>query len=271
MCSKIGADMVDLYVGPEEEHFRVHKEKLCSRIPYFEKMFNGQFKKASDNIAKFPEDNAAAFDVLMEWVYSYDIRHIRDLVDEGTDDESDPSWDAVEFYSLAEKFCLPSLQDTIMNVIVRFHKSWDELPSPDFVDRAYSRTSAGSPLSKYCARAIYYIMDNGIEDGWPTEALQKLFQEHPTFSFDYITLQRGDSAYHPATATRCTFHVHGEGEPCVDDNGKKRRYAQGKTGPAKSGVKAPMYDLRCSSKTHISRSRPRRSKQNLWKCSLGHY
>jgi len=33
------ADMVDLYVGLEKEHFRVHKAALCGKIPYFDKMF----------------------------------------------------------------------------------------------------------------------------------------------------------------------------------------------------------------------------------------
>ncbi len=94
------------------------------------------------------------------------MRHIRDLVHNADGEgESGPSWDAVEVYSMAEKFCLPELQDTIMNVLVRFHKSRDELPSPDFVHRACSRTSTGSSLSKYCARAIFYILGKGIQDG----------------------------------------------------------------------------------------------------------
>ncbi len=66
LCSEMGSEMVDIYVGPEEEPFRVHKQKLCRRIPYFDKMFNGQFKEASENVGRLPEDDPAAFDVLME-------------------------------------------------------------------------------------------------------------------------------------------------------------------------------------------------------------
>ncbi|KAE8443675.1 hypothetical protein EG329_001447 [Mollisiaceae sp. DMI_Dod_QoI] len=64
--NEMGSEMVDIYVGPEEEPFRVHKQKLCRRIPYFDKMFNGQFKEASENVGRLPEDDPAAFDVLME-------------------------------------------------------------------------------------------------------------------------------------------------------------------------------------------------------------
>jgi hypothetical protein len=31
----MGTEMVDLYVGPTEVHFSVHKEILCNKIPYF--------------------------------------------------------------------------------------------------------------------------------------------------------------------------------------------------------------------------------------------
>jgi len=39
----MGTEMVDLYIGPEKRHFRAHKKLLCSKVPYFEKMFKGQF------------------------------------------------------------------------------------------------------------------------------------------------------------------------------------------------------------------------------------
>jgi hypothetical protein len=34
-----GLKMVDIFVGPGKKQFRMHKELLCSRVPYFKKMF----------------------------------------------------------------------------------------------------------------------------------------------------------------------------------------------------------------------------------------
>jgi hypothetical protein len=68
--SMIGTDMVDIYVGGEHfrepnKLFRAHKALLCSKIPYFDKMFNGGFKEAIENVANLPEDHPQSFDVLI--------------------------------------------------------------------------------------------------------------------------------------------------------------------------------------------------------------
>ncbi|TVY42478.1 hypothetical protein LSUB1_G003278 [Lachnellula subtilissima] len=66
---RMGAEMVNIYVGkgPKEQHFTVHKELLCNKIPYFEKMFKGGSQGATIiNVARFPEDNIInSFDVLL--------------------------------------------------------------------------------------------------------------------------------------------------------------------------------------------------------------
>jgi hypothetical protein len=67
-------EMVDLYIGPDKVHFSVHKELLCNKIPYFDKMFKGQFEEGAINSATFPEDAPDSFDLLVEWVYSGSIR-----------------------------------------------------------------------------------------------------------------------------------------------------------------------------------------------------
>lgn len=58
--------MVDIYVGPSKVLFRLYKSKICARISYFDKMFNGNFKEASENTAYLPEDNPASFDLLAD-------------------------------------------------------------------------------------------------------------------------------------------------------------------------------------------------------------
>ena len=72
--------MVKLFVGPDKTLFVVHKLRLCRRIPYFEKMFNGHFKETVEQEASFPEDKAATFDILLEWVYNFNHRKVRELV-----------------------------------------------------------------------------------------------------------------------------------------------------------------------------------------------
>lgn len=166
----MGTEMVDIYVGPSKVLFRLYEAKICSRIPYFDKMFNSNFNEASSNTAYLAEDDPASFDLLADWANyptaSKNPRRIRDLVAvKDANGEDVASWDPVGFYSLAEKYCLPELQDIIMDATIKFHKKMNELPSVDFVIRAYESTSVGSPLAKYCTRAMVHIMrGDGLEE-----------------------------------------------------------------------------------------------------------
>ncbi|KAH6682678.1 hypothetical protein B0J14DRAFT_646909 [Halenospora varia] len=44
----LGVDMVDILVGPTEQPFRVHKKLICSKVPYFDKMFNNGFVETTN-------------------------------------------------------------------------------------------------------------------------------------------------------------------------------------------------------------------------------
>jgi len=227
--------MVDIYVGPSKKRFQLYKAKLCTRIPYFDKMFNGNFKEASVNVA-YLDDDPASFDLLADWANhpttSKSPRWIRELTTVKHKEGNEvASWDPVGFYSLAGKYCLPELQDMIMDALIQYHKEQNKLPSVDFVFRAYMHTSAGSPLARYCVESIFYVIEEAAEDDrWPTEEVAHLFQELPTFASEYISLQRkrifNCRGADPRDASPCYFHTHGHDEPCAG-NPKKRKSPEG--------------------------------------------
>jgi hypothetical protein len=225
----VGEEMVDIYVGPEEVHFRIHKRILCDRVPYFHKMFTSGFKEGSENTARFPEDDPDSFDMLVDWIYFYNIRGLAKMKD--SDGNDIITWDPVRFYCLAEKLCLPMVMDNIMDTLRKYHKKMQELPSPDFIYRAYASTSDKSPLRNYCLMTIRYILadlsKDETEEGWPTSEIQKLFKDHDGFASDYITATRDGISGDPRDLPKCFFHVHGDDEPCItnDWNGKRKYYA----------------------------------------------
>lgn len=69
--------MVNIFVGPEKEHFRVHKNLICSKALYFNKMFNGGFKEDIEQTATLPEDSPRVFTLLVEWIYSGRLPNFR--------------------------------------------------------------------------------------------------------------------------------------------------------------------------------------------------
>ena len=168
-------------------------------------MFNGNFKEASENVAYLTEDDPASFDLLADWanhpMTSKSPRSIRELTTTKLKDGKEvASWDPVGFYSLAEKYCLPELQDIIMDALIQHHKVQNELPSVGFVVRAYKHTSTGSLLTKYCAEGIFFVMERvALDARWPTEDVAHLFQELPTFASEYISVQRKRGDLRPWT------------------------------------------------------------------------
>jgi hypothetical protein len=57
----IGTELVDLYVGPEKQHFRVHKKILVHRVPHFKTVKSQVF---------IPKHIPPVFDMLIRWIYN---------------------------------------------------------------------------------------------------------------------------------------------------------------------------------------------------------
>jgi hypothetical protein len=74
--SLYGEDMFDIYVGPDEVHFRVHKRVLCDRVPCF-KMFGGDFEEGVENVARFPVDDPDRLDLLLQCSSTGNIERTR--------------------------------------------------------------------------------------------------------------------------------------------------------------------------------------------------
>lgn len=107
--------MVDIHVGQGEaaRDFRIHKKLLCSKVPYFDKMFNGGFKEAVQNSVTLPEDNPESFDILQCWVYTGVLRPLETTFNENRTSWTS-SWDVGYMYNLSDRLCLLSLRDRVL-------------------------------------------------------------------------------------------------------------------------------------------------------------
>jgi BTB/POZ domain len=221
----MGTEMVDLYVGPQKDRFHVHKEVLCKKIPYFEKMFKGEFKEATEDQATFPEDNPESFDLLLGWVYHNSIRPLVALREGGINSLSVNSWSIIKFYLLAEKFCLSQLQDQIFNEYLDYLHREISFPAVHQIGANYSDSPVGNPFRKFAARAFHWAIDPSSKLSntiWPTHALAKLLQDQKDLAEDVLILIRtGVKASNPKQLPRCEFHCHDKDEPCPTKKGNK--------------------------------------------------
>lgn len=182
--------MVDLYVGPEKEHFHVHKAAICGKIPYFEKMFKeGGFAESYNNSVTFPEDDPVSFDMLLGWVYRGSFM----VPKEGTDAKGRPilTWSPGSPYQLAEKLCLPALQDHAMDTILEYDVQINALPNTTRILDGYSRTRKNSGLRKYLALCCAFVIVQGTACScWTVHDLSDAMAKDIDLNRDVLTILR---------------------------------------------------------------------------------
>ncbi|TVY51232.1 hypothetical protein LCER1_G006740 [Lachnellula cervina] len=222
---RMGTQMVNIYVGKgdAEEHFTVHKELLCNKIPYFEKMFKGGFQEATTNEARFPEDTPASFDMMLDWVYERSLPPV--VYSKGEGFASSASWDCTELYVLCDKLCIPELMDKVMDIYRKFNMDSNTLSHESEIRAVYSRTAPGSPIRRYVAYTCAWTIIHGCADVWNIEVLEDLITTVPDLARDVIRIMRetGGKIENPSKGPNCDFHTHQKDIPCPWKRVKKAK------------------------------------------------
>jgi hypothetical protein len=127
----------------------------------------------------------------------------------------------VDVYVLADKLCLPELQDRIMDACRASLVAENALPTADFVVHAYSHTSPKSPLRKLALMAATYTLEQERANAVSVAELNynaKTFHNHEDLWPDILSLERDlKEAEDPLKLPACVFHRHGNNTKCYRD------------------------------------------------------
>jgi hypothetical protein len=99
-----GTEWITVYVGPKRHEFKIHKLLVCTKSPYFDKCFNGNFAEAETAECCFPEDDSSAFEIFMNYLYTGQVP--KDCSRITGSERTDTA--LVSFYILADKLLLPN-------------------------------------------------------------------------------------------------------------------------------------------------------------------
>jgi hypothetical protein len=100
--------MITIIVGAEKKKFVLHKRLVCRKAPYFDKMFNGNFKKAKTQDCCLQEEEASAFEVFVSYIYTGRFPEDVNAVS-GITSVYEP---IVKFYVLADKLLMSKAAKT---------------------------------------------------------------------------------------------------------------------------------------------------------------
>jgi hypothetical protein len=111
---------VVLEVGPQKQHYHLHKALLVHHSDYFRSAMNGSWKEAEDKLISLKDVETTAVEIFIHWLYTQQILNpveVEDIQYEPTDD-----YPAITGYTKAlvfgDRFLVPVFRQAVHNRIV---------------------------------------------------------------------------------------------------------------------------------------------------------
>ena len=214
-CNSLGLEIIDIFVGPLQTHFRVHKKLLCTRSQYFERMFSSGFKEVIDSTIRMPEDDPDVFDMFVQWVYERRL-DTADMTKHTP--KSGPLGLRFKLYCFAEEICLNDLMDYTISSFMSNYTKHVKSASVHVMSLAYEGTSKGSKLRLFIAHELVYILRTlGNSSFWPDKDLGWVMTKNEDLAVDVVSLLRSSSKdlENPARFSKYQYHVHANNHECL--------------------------------------------------------
>jgi hypothetical protein len=201
-------------VGKQKVEFGVHKGLFVAKSPFFEKCFGVGMKEANENVVNLPEDEPSGFEIVVEWVYANRIQ------------ASKLRLTPINAYVLADKLCMPDLQNAIIDTI---RLTWRGR-CPYNARCAWHILPEGCPLRDLVLDQLHFqIMTSPNKfklgtadtDARLAKRLEKVIQQNPGLAtalfwktVDYDLNRDTGGPVDPRKLTGCHYHVHEDGKKC---------------------------------------------------------
>ncbi|KIW10938.1 hypothetical protein PV08_10237 [Exophiala spinifera] len=155
--------IVTILVGSRKFEFFAHKDKLVEKSPFFQKCLGAGMQEAQTDCVILPEDNPKAFGHFIDWIYR---RGAPKIVDE------QDIKDLLRTWVMADKFCMPRLQNKIMNALALWCRG--HLVAPDIVLWVVTRVAHDSKLFSFVLDQFAWECSLGDCEYFEDEDLMKL-------------------------------------------------------------------------------------------------
>ena len=140
-----GIDIVTFIVGPTRKPFHVYKDVLYEASSYFERNLNSRLEEGGIQQMDLPNDEVRAFEVLVSWLYGYEIVDPEDF-EENPIDVID---DLFHAFVMADDYNISGLKnkivDEICNAVLNDDIDWLDKQSVDYL---FDHTSEESGMRR---------------------------------------------------------------------------------------------------------------------------
>jgi hypothetical protein len=189
---------VDISVGPRKKHYLLPKLLLCYYSPFFEKYFNGVFKKGQTQELELFEDRVEFFKIMIEFMLHGKVENVGSLHEFNLNlTAMEDKKEFIEFIKYNDKYGLGEISNEAQQEFSELLGYSGTRVNVSDIEVVFSALPAGSPLRTLLVRKIY--SSNTFEDiqkfrsqehsipGYAAEVLDCL-----RANFD-VTMKRGKS------------------------------------------------------------------------------
>jgi BTB/POZ domain len=195
--------MVKVYVGPKRKEYHIHEESLCEQSDYFRAAFKGGFSEASDKQVYLEEDDPAAFEMVVRWIYGQRVPFL-ELPSYGPAHCHRALWCKV--YVLADKFGLQKLKDQALGIL-RNQLRICRQPIVEDVEVFYNSSllELQDLIVKKVGSIFFESQAEGSKSNYDPLWWKYVNGFHEAFAEDVITFIRAHQIL-PIWKDKCTIH-----------------------------------------------------------------
>lgn len=211
---RLNCQVIQVTVGPEDnkEIFYVHEDAICDRSAFFRNAMKPEWASQRPNprLVDLPDDDAAAFALYLQWVYSRQLPIIPD--GPGADSSSIDGNPILAYaYVLGERLMDIDFKNSIVNAYVLFARGTPPekraYPSNEEIRILYDGTPEGAPIRKllidiWCCRGKHDWLegDADLPQDFLIQVTKGLLMARPT----------PDNLSRPWKASHVQYHERSE-------------------------------------------------------------
>lgn len=155
VCSLLTSAMVSIYVGPENTHWYIHERLLCYYSPFFADIFYADDKDSENQKARrnkaygLPDEEDLAFEMLVGWLYSRDIKVPKEEKDLGP---------LLDLYLLSDKLRMDRLCTELVEAISDYYYQSQTYPSLRRVQHIYANTDDDNEMREMMVGSVAKLL-----------------------------------------------------------------------------------------------------------------
>ena len=206
-------EIVTIFVGKERKLYRLHKDLLRNRSPYFATRLKDCWDGTQAEI-ELTHVSTRSFEVAIDWMYS---ESVPEYVPKKIGDKGPLLIDLAELYQVADLLMITQLQNQLVDTELHDARELENHWTLAGVVSAHVHGVTHTPLYQLILKDYVKHM---LDEPLGVNAFRNktaILQEHPQAAIDVLhtihDYNRSKWAY-PCNGNFCEFHVHPDGQIC---------------------------------------------------------